>query len=107
MIIYEIVTIATAVIASAMFGAFAVIAIALKDARTQMTVDRVALKDRVTEFGEITKQASAANLSLGEKIIALENQVMDISERLAMYQGTATIGKGAGTWQPNPQRKAP
>ncbi len=123
MIIYEIVTIITAVLAAGMTGASLHFAFYLRRvldenrsligdkihfAELELVKTRKQLAEKVKEFDEVTKKASEANNSMGSMLADLENKVVAIDERFSMMQGTATVTGAGNSWQKmqQPHRKA-
>ena len=100
MILYEIVTIITAVIASAMLGALYATKHELHLAKVDLKDATNQSKDSVDRFEDITKKASEANLSMGNMLADLEQKLVVMDERISMLQGSAPMGGIGQTWQP-------
>ena len=106
MIIDEIVTVVSIVLSSFFVGITSILLIVVKDCFRKLEEYKIEMKleyeslneviaKRVDDFDDITERASEANLSLGNKIIEMENKVLELSELVQMQNSNI---KGPKTW---------
>lgn len=115
MILYEIISNISAMVAGLSLGAVTIQCLETRALRKQMDKDKSSfhdelnrmtriVQDKVQEFSEVTEAASKANVSHAEKIVEIDNTVQAINERVSILSGNATV-KGADSWKkPHHQR---
>ena len=96
MLIYELVSICSAVLSALLLGSFLGLLGVLLDS-----------KKKLAESAEILRKASESNISLGKMCEALQEQIVVIDERVAMLGGTATQPGAGKPWSNRNEKNVP